>query len=213
MKTIEQLRPKKRQPETLVVVWADGEEEALSAEVVDRFALSSGRRLNDQELEAIRRLNEEVRCRQAAWRLISLRPRSQTELVRALCQRKFPVQTARLIVERLVERGYVDDRTFASLFVQERLRRRQGIRAIEMELKKRGISREEAAEALEGASDPDEQRENARALLEKWSRRSKPEDPRKRQQAAAQFLFRRGYEPDVVWELVRDVIKGRGEED
>lgn len=198
--------PKKRRPNIYVVEFDDGESLDVRVEIAQQFCLYTDAILDEEQLLRILRADEELRCRDAAWRLLNHRPRSSRELERGLRQRKFSQEIVRNIVSLFVDRGYVDDTAFAKLFAEERLRKKDGPRLIEQELKKRGLGAEEIQEARELLGGTEEQGEAARELLVKWNRRSKPEDQRKRRMAAAAFLARRGYDSDVVWATVRDVL-------
>ena len=185
----------------------------IHPEALARHKVGTGSELSEDALLALLKTDEEIRAREKAWLLLSIRPRTQQEMFRALRQRKFPESLAEQVAAELVGKGFIDDAAFARLFVDERTRRRQGPKLIEQELRGRGLPREQAREAVAQGRDEERERADARALLEKWNRRSKPADPRKRQQAAAAFLVRRGYGSEVVWALVREVIGARGAED
>lgn len=206
------LKPKKKAPNTFVLEFEEAPPLPLHLEVVARFSLYQGAFVDSRVLEEAIALDEEVRCREAAWRLLSLRPRTCQELIRALRQRRFLRPTVEALVAELAGKGFLNDEQYARQFVEERTRKRHGPRLIEQELRQRGLPPQAAQEAVAEARDPERERGDARALLEKWNRRSKPEEPRKRAQAAAQFLARKGYESDLIWEVVRQVIRGTEEE-
>lgn len=199
----------------IIVAFDDGTEMEVHPETVARHGLTVGFVPSGDALLLIQRTDEEIRCREAAWRLLAVKPRAVEELIRALQQRRFPATLARQTAEALAAKGFLDDVAFARQFTEERGRRREGPRLIEQGLRSRGIGREEARDAVAGGRGPEQLRADARALLEKWNRRSKPEDPRRRRQAAAGFLARRGYDAELVWEVVREVLgaaSGEGEE-
>lgn len=211
MKRLEAITPHKRKKDLLLVKLDDGTAVELRAEAVAAHGLSASLEIADARWEAILRDDQLARCRHAAWRLLSVRPRSEKELVRALRQRKHAVGIAEAVAEELRSKGYLDDAAFAKQFAAERAQRRQGPRLIEQELASRGIGREEARRVAGEAASAEDQRRDARALLEKWNRRSKPEDVRKRVQAAAAFLMRRGYDSEIVWETVREFFRTQEE--
>jgi regulatory protein len=200
------ISPKKRRPDVLVVKFSDGVELELKSETVQQFGVYTGVRMDEVARDRVTDADHLARCREAAWRLLSLRPRSRAELARGLRQRKFRAAATDAVVEELARRGYLDDEAFAKIFAEERARRRHGPRLIEQELRARGVDSTNAREAAAGTHTPESQRESARALLEKWNRRTKPEDPQKRRVAAANFLARRGFDSDIVWDAVRDIL-------
>ncbi len=203
MRKILRITPHKRNKLLVVIEFDDGSTAELHGESVAKKRLKPDTVLEDAAWEQVQRDDQRERCRQQAWKLLSIRLRSRKELEQGLRQRKYPAGIIEPILEELATKGFLDDAAFAKQFAQERTARRHGPRLVEQELKARGITREAAQRSVESASDATRQRIDARALLEKWNRRSKPEDPRKRAQAAAAFLMRRGYESEIVWDIVR----------
>lgn len=188
----------------------DGGEEALvlSGEVAARSGLVEGAEIDAGRLEAAVREDARMRCRERAWGLLARRPRTRTELRRALARGgKFSPELIDETLAHLEEIGYLDDRQYARQAVEQaRSSGRAGPNLVRQQLAARGIAREVAEEELEPLREDNTQEVAARALLEKWNRRPRPTDPRKRREAAAAFLLRRGFEPDVAWETVRAVL-------
>jgi regulatory protein len=203
---ITKMSVKKRAPNQFVVEFDGGVCCELLVETVGRFGLMAGVEVEESVLEEITRFDQGERCKQAAWRLLSLRPRSEVEMVRALRQRKYGKAVAEEVVATLAAKGYLDDEAYSHLLAKELSGKKMGPRRIVQKLRSRGVDRELADQAVEEFEDKDLQVEQARELAVKWNRRSKPEDPRKRQQTAAAYLFRRGYDAELVWAVVREVI-------
>jgi len=187
----------------VTITFDEGPALELHHDTAAEFSLHEGDELDETRLQEIVRRDGAVRCRAAAWRLLSIRPRSRRELETALRQRRFLRTDIEAVLTDLGERQFVDDSEFARQFVENRVRRRQGGRLIAQELRHKGVADADARPHLEGARDSDRDRETMRELLTRWNRRSKPEDPRKRAAAAAAFLARRGFDSQLVWEAVR----------
>ncbi len=182
----------------------------LSEETVLAEGLFSGMEVDHGHLAAVVRGDQARRCRARAWDRLSRRPHSRAELKRALRGARFPADVVEEVLERIAGMGYLDDAAYAKQVVEARV---QGARErpllVRQKLAQRGVAREVIDEVMAPAEDPAHQAESARALLEKWSRRSEPSDPRKRRQAAAAYLARRGFDPDIVWEAV-EKMKDKG---
>ncbi|MEQ8821627.1 MAG: regulatory protein RecX [Sumerlaeia bacterium] len=207
---IVQIKPKGRAKTRFVLELEPELAEALElgAEVIAAAALRKGDTLSAEKVSELRREDESLRCRSKAWDLLALRPRSVRELEQALRQRRFSPATIEATLARLDELGHLDDEAYARLFVDQRVARRdKGPRLVRQELQQRGIAPAIIEEALSPAEDRPHQVQSARALLEKWNRRSKPDDPVKRKAAAASYLMRRGFEPEVVWEVIGEVAE------
>ncbi len=208
---IAKVRPKGRLREIVVAELEDGTRAELSAEAAARHGWATGTEVTPAQWETALREDEPRRCRIAAWSLLNHRPRSAGELRAALVRKRYRPETADAVVADLRAKNHVEDAAYARLLVRERLRKGDGPRAIRDLLRRRGIAEELAAGTLESENPEGAWEDAARALLEKWNRRTKPDDPRKRRLAAAQHLLRKGYEADLAWRLVEEVV-GRGEE-
>jgi regulatory protein len=87
--------------------------------------------------------------RQIALRLLDARPRTEAELHEALCDRGIPHQVADELVARYVEVGLVDDRAYARVWVESRMRSRGlGPIALRQELRRHGVPEDLIAETL-----------------------------------------------------------------
>lgn len=186
------------------VEFESGETAELREETIARFHLRKGVQISELQWQDALRVDALERCRAQAWKLLALRLRSRKELERALRQRKHEAPVVELVLRELTEKNYLDDEAFAKQFARERAGRRQGRHRVQRDLMARGITREAAAKSALAATSPEHEEESARAALARWNRRTKPEDPQKRTQAAAAFLLRRGFDSDLVWKLIRE---------
>jgi len=213
MPVVAAIRPKGRSRARFLVEFADGRAAVeLAAEVVAVECLAAGREVDEARIAALLLDDERSRCRDRAWALIARRQRSRSELRTELLRRKFAAAVVEEVVARIEELGHLDDAAFARDVVErEAHARRHGPLIVRRKLASRGVAADIVDEAIAPVANDEAQRASARAILEKWNRRREPSDPRKRREAAAGHLMRRGFEPDVVWETVREVM-GRNAE-
>ncbi len=183
-----------------------GEEVRLLAATVEARALRKGSRLAAGDWQAVLDEDEELRCREAAWRLLAIRGRSREEMRRELRKRRFRDSFVDRLIADLESRAYLDDRQVARDLVSDLTERLFGPRRIRSEMARRGLDPEVAAEAVEEAAAARDPLADACALLEKWNRRSMPRDALARRRAAFGFLARRGHDPDIAAEAVRRVL-------
>ena len=103
-----------------------------------------------------------------------------------------------LILERLVERGYVDDKRFAEWWVENRnVRKGASQKRLKMELVKKGVGLGIVDEVLGGRNDSDE----IEKIIAK--KRSKYTDEK-----LIQYLCRQGFSYDLVREKVIEMSEG-----
>lgn len=103
-------------------------------------------------------------------------------------------ETIELVVERLVQRGYLDDRKFADYYVENRfVKKGVSAKRLRMELQKKGVASEEIEAALaDGARDDEDE---LRKMLAK--KRARYDD-----QKLIAYLVRQGFDYHKVVEAV-----------
>jgi regulatory protein len=155
----------------------------------------------------------------AAGRFLELRSRSVEEVRKHLTAAAFPPALVEGAIERLLQLGWLDDRAFATAWVESRDRARpRGQVALRRELALKGIGRETVdailsdrdEAALDDADDENGPQSRggsadeiaAERLLQK-SRGAlmRIDDPRARRQRVYALLARNGFDPDVCREV------------
>ncbi len=146
---------------------------------------------------------ELTRARNAAYRLLTYRPRSHAELEQKLREREFDEAVIRAVLADLERFGYVNDREFAGQWAAGRLRLRGfGRRRIEQELRRKGISQEIIREAVAEAVPADDEREAAMKAAEKKLRTMQSVGPDVRRRRLAGFLERKGFSSEITRSVI-----------
>ncbi len=149
----------------------DSEPFEVMLEALERSRLGVGDSLTRPARHALLNHDADVRVRDAALNLLSYRARTRVELRRRLRQKGFRPARIDLCLDRLEERGLIDDASVAAAFVRDRLRHRpKGRSALTAELRTKGISPELAHRAIDGVFDSERTSDQdlARAAVEKW---------------------------------------------
>ncbi len=137
---------------------------------------------------------------------LAARARSRKEIEQKLLQAGYRPCTVEMVVYKLQRENLLDDADFARQWVESRATHKLGRSRIAQELRRKGISQEEAEEALSVIED-DDQLEGAVALAEKAAARIKSgEDMRKAANRIAGMLARRGYSWDIAKEAIRRAL-------
>ncbi len=151
-------------------------------------------------------------AREAALRLIEHSRRTRSELERKLRERGVEAAVRDEVLRRLEGVGLVDDVEYARAYLAGRWgRRAAGWRALEGDLKRRGVSSPDIAAArarLEAEQGPADEVSLARRVIAQTARRYAALDPARRRQRLWALLARRGFAPDVIAEA----LGGGGEE-
>ena len=204
-RTITALRFQKRDTER-VNLFLDGAY-AFPLPAVDAAQLKIGQQLSDQEIEDLKAADLRSRGYNRALRFLAVRPRSQAEVRRNLqafrprdgrCLSETQIE---LIIAKLHEQQYLDDREFARFWVEQRNRFRPvAPRALQYELRQKGVNDSVAQELINELSDAASACEAAaRSRLYRWQEETNPKLFRKKMGG---FLQRRGFD----WDVTQDVI-------
>lgn len=134
---------------------------------------------------------------------LAARARSKREIEQKLLQAGYRPCTVEMVLYKLEREHLLDDADFARQWVESRSNHNLGRGRIAQELRRKGVSQEEAEEAL-SAIDDEDQLSGAVALAEKAAARIKPgEDSRKAANRIAAMLARRGY----AWDIAKEAIQ------
>ncbi len=150
----------------------------------------------------------------AALRFVSYRPRSEKEFTDFLTKKlaKWKVSGSILIkkvIDRMRELGYVDDRVFASWWLDQRMTfKPAGRRLIAFELMRKGISRDIIDEAFlhQREEKPlfneiDEAKKSIKKKIVLWERMPLIEQKKK----LYTFLAQRGFSSDTIRKIIDEV--------
>ncbi len=137
---------------------------------------------------------------------LAARARSKREIVQKLLLAGYRPCTVEMVIYKLEREQLLDDADFARQWVEARSARKLGKGRIAQELRRKGISQDEAESALCAIEDED-QLAGAVALASKAAARIKPgEDSRKAASRIAGMLARRGYSWDIAKEAIRQAM-------
>ena len=137
---------------------------------------------------------------------LAARARSTREIEQKLLQAGYRPCTVEMVIYKLQRENLLDDADFARQWVESRQTHKLGRSRIAQELRRKGVSQEEAEEALSIIDDED-QLSGAIALAEKAAARIRAgEDMRKASSRIAGMLARRGYSWDIAKQAIQQVL-------
>lgn len=137
---------------------------------------------------------------------LAARARSKREIEQKLLQAGYRPCTVEMVIYKLSRENLLDDADFARQWVESRSGHKLGKNRIAQELRRKGITQEEAEEAL-SAIDEEDQLASAIALAEKAAARLKPdEDLRKAANRIAGMLARRGFSWDIAKQAIQQAL-------
>ena len=190
-------------------IYADGAFLAgVSTETLARLALRVGDEIGPDQLKILQQMEEQHGARRVALRFLATRPRTEKEIRSKLESKEFGEEEIRKTLADLAAAHLVDDLEFTRAFLRDaRTLRPAGAIQIKRKLLLLGVARETIEQVVREDLPPETEAEAARALAEKFLRRSRgsgtPEPLEKRRARLAAFLGRKGYS----WEIIQTILK------
>jgi regulatory protein len=115
--------------------------------------LHVGLEVTEVQLEDFKHTSEFGKAYERALMYVMLRPRSRREVQDYARRKKWTPEDTQAIIEKLITKRYLDDRSFARSWVESRaLAKKTSQRKLTMELKQKGVSDDIIHEILEASS-------------------------------------------------------------
>ena len=194
-------------------IYADGRFLAgVSAETLLRLGLRTGDVIGPERVRELQRMEEYLRAKNAALRLLSIRPRTVSEIRNRLLEKELPKTHIDGVIAELSSSGLLDDEEFARSYLRDTLAHRPvGEVLLRRKLLLLGVARETADEAiretLRGVDAQAEADRAAEGYLKRVRRLpSAAADSRKLRSRLVAFLGRRGFSWSIIEIAVRNAM-------
>lgn len=150
--------------------------------------------------------DELARAQKIVYDRLAVQARSRSDLEQSLAKKHVPAEVIVAVLDQFEAAGLIDDVEFAHAWVQSR-QRSKGLssRVLAMELKRKGVDDEIARAALDDI-DPEVELEAAHRLVQAKLRSMTRLDDTTKIRRLTGLLARKGYAPQVAFEVVRDEL-------
>jgi regulatory protein len=178
----------------------------------DRDGSPSGNAYRDRDHADARddTADPEARARQICLRLLTLAPRTRSQLADALRKRGIPGDAAHAVLDRFADVGLIDDAAFARAWVESRhYSRGLAGRALHAELRLRGVDDDQIRDAIDDLG-PDAEVTTARRLVEQKLASTRGLAPEARIRRLAGTLARKGYPAGLAFRVIREAMEAEG---
>lgn len=220
MPQVTSVEPQKKNPKRFNV-FLDGQFAfGADEDLVVNQKLVVGKQVSHEELNKLLYEAEVGKLMERMYGLFSIRQRSEKEvrdyLKNLSFKRKVKDQeeisnlTIDLLIERLKQKGLINDLEFAKAWVEARRRSKQkGTRVLKMELYQKGVEREIIEEVMGLQFTVYSEEELAKQALEKKMKSWKSLNERQFFKKALEFLLRRGFDFEAARCVVENLLKNR----
>lgn len=192
-----------------LVIFSDGTELRILKQHLAGAGIEEGASMSRDRIAELERTYEYARARQAALRLLNVRPRTELEIRRRL--RALRSETVRRLIDDLKAEGLVSDRVFARLWIGEKLQKGDtGSIKIRRDLEAKGITPDIVGDEMKSALAETDEAEIAERLALKRVGRLRNVPARSAERKVYAYLVRRGFPSPVAAEAVRRAIEVSG---
>ncbi|MDX1683019.1 MAG: regulatory protein RecX [Phycisphaeraceae bacterium] len=208
MAEITALSPTRRDAERLNVK-VDGKfVTVLTRKAVERLDLTVGTEWTDQLAETVIAAGAVEKAVRDGLRRVNRRPTSRRRLADKLRKKEHPADAIEKALDKLEEIGALDDEAFGRALIEEWSRSKPvGPRMIRSKLRQRGLS-PQLADRLsdEHAPSTAEQYDTALEFARRKAEAMHRDDPGRRYRRLQGMLARRGFDAEVVREVLEEVM-------
>ena len=144
----------------------------------------------------------------AAVRILTHRDHFKNELKQKLQQRGFASEVIDAVITECERLNYIDDNRTALVYISQLKRKCFGKRHIRLALKKKRLNGAAIEKfLLENYTETEEHENGVRLLEKKIKTFNREENLKKRRDKIYRFLYSRGFNKDVITDLLRDLVK------
>ena len=137
--------------------------------------LKKGQFLSDEEIARLKFNDQAEQAYQKSLHFLSYRARSAQETKQYLRKKDFGEDAIEIAIERLTDKGYLNDAEFGQLWVENRNRfNPKGKTALRYELRAKGLSEADIEKALDGLDEENLAWQAVQKQLTRWQ--AKPSD-------------------------------------
>ncbi|MDP2937666.1 MAG: regulatory protein RecX [Candidatus Omnitrophota bacterium] len=133
-----------------------------------------------------------------AFLLLKFRLRSENELRQRLEKKKFNTQIIERTLSFLKDKGFIDDKYFAKIWTESRVKRPLGTRRLKQELIIKGIDKAIIDSQINEIKKDYPEEEIVASIAKDRLNKLKGYDPQKARRRVYAYLLRRGFSPEVV---------------
>ncbi len=172
----------------------------ISRKTRNDFSIQEGVTLTPSLFRQLKDAEDLVAIREACFRYLSRRDHSSFELKQKVGKKGYSQNDIDQVIQNLADKGYLDDKSFATKFVEEKTELNQwGPKKIKSHLYKKGIDQKIIENVLSNKTDDLQQQQICVDLVLKRKRHFlREEDAYKRKQKIYQYLAGRGFSGSII---------------
>lgn len=203
---ITNISPQKRKKDRVNIFIDEKFAFSLDLETLIKERLEINQEIDSEKIAELIKKGDYQKLCDKVMRFISLRPRSEKEIIDYLKKKEAGEKEISMVVKKLIGMGLVDDYQFAAWWFEQRENfRPKSLLAIKSELFQKGIKREIIEKISEGRQNLDIEMANKIALKALKRYRNLPRV--KIQQKLSNYLVQRGFSFETSKKVIDSLLK------
>lgn len=188
-------------------IYIDGEFSfSISLELVYKENLKANEHIDIEKLKNLAGEDNYIRCKNSAIKIVERSYKSQKEMKEKLILKGYDERTIERTLQFLKEYNLLNDENYAKMYVKDKVKR-EGTRKIKYTLIKKGIDDNLIEEELSKVLSEDIKEVALELAVKKYNILKKREDDKyKLSQKLYRFLMTKGYDFDLISEVVKEVF-------
>ena len=176
----------------------------LYEDSVLKYGLRTEDELDEKKIKEMREFDEFGYGKKAAYSFLAYKPRSKKELVKKLRQKKVSDSIIDDIIELLEKQKYLDDKTFAKSYLEDKLNSKPiGRRLAKLKLFEKGVDKELIETTIDENYSEDKEFELAAKLMEKFEKKVKHKDPADKRNKCYRYLISKGFDYETAGRVLK----------
>ncbi len=190
-------------------LYVDGEFACgISEDTFLNFGLRTNDEITEETIGEIKKFDEYQYAKKSALDFLSYRIRSVKEITDKLKGKKISAGTIEKTIKHLEKLGLINDEEFAKQLVQSKTGRKpSGKAVIRQKLFQKGISKNVAEKVIDELYSPEKEKELILEVYGKYVKKLKGKDKFSRRKKMFEHLMRKGFDVDLINELLNEKIK------
>lgn len=198
----------KRRTDSCYLNFDNGESLLVNIDIITRFFLSKGKKLNAELLDTITAEQRLIEVRKAAYRFATYKPRSVLQMRMKLKEKGFLPDEVDFAIKYLLSFSLIDDAFYAENFIKNKAKSKNfGINRVIAELRGAGVSQSIIEDSISRYFPCEDTYQMAMSAATKKYKliRNKPID--KQRTAMMSYLQRQGFSWDIIKNVANELIK------
>lgn len=205
MAIITKITRQKNNPERYNIYIEEKYAFAVDESLLVKYQLSKDKDLEDFERDEIVFDDEVRKAFNKALDYLSFRMRSEHEVKKKLLDAEYGEAVVLEAIQKLYHLGFLNDESFSKALLEtQKKTSKKGPRAIQQELKNKGIDKSLQEEVLKTYTE-DDQTEVAQGLAEKIANQQSSKTPRQVKQKIQDTLLRKGYSYAIISKVIEGI--------